>query len=379
MTYEIISIMPLHLTSPFCYIAAIMLGACVGSFLNVVIYRLPLDLSINNPRRSFCPNCKKEIPAWRNIPILSWLMLQGKCADCRTKIPIRYWLVEIGTAILFGASWYFFAPMIAIALWILIALLIVISLIDIDHMIIPISLTSFGAIAGLIFSSINPKMSAISELSNYLVWWQGLLDSILGWVLGFFGLWAVVLIGKIFLGKKKAVFDQAVDWKLCDATSDEAPITLLLDGEEICWWDLFFRKSDELMLSCDSIFLNGELCANGVLRIRKYEVTMPDGKIISLEKITSLSGSANKAVIPREVMGMGDPHLLGMIGAFIGGSGVLFVLCASCFYALIYALIDRIGLGKPLPYGPFLALGAITWVFGGWELWAMYLRFTSIG
>ena len=59
-----------------------MMGAGIGSFLNVVIYRLPLGISVNNPRRSFCPACKKQIPWYRNIPLLSWLQLRGKCAEC---------------------------------------------------------------------------------------------------------------------------------------------------------------------------------------------------------------------------------------------------------------------------------------------------------
>ena len=82
--------------------------------------------------------------------------------------------------------------------------------------------------------------------------------------------------------------------------------------------------------------------------------------------------SATRATIPREAMGMGDPHLLGMIGAFLGGPAVLFSVCASAFYALGAALLGRVGFGKPLPFGPFLALAALTWLFGGWRVWDLY-------
>ena len=72
---------------------------------------------------------------------------------------------------------------------------------------------------------------------------------------------------------------------------------------------------------------------------------------------------------------MGDVHLLGMIGAFFGWTGVFFSLFAASVFAIIAAVIGRIGFGKQLPFGPFLAMGAVTWVFGGWRIWAWYLDF----
>src|SRR6266581_1272974 len=80
-----------------------VLGAAIGSFLNVCIYRLPRDLSINRPRRSFCPNCKTPIPGHQNIPLISWLLLCGRCANCGSKIAFRYFAVELLTALLFLA------------------------------------------------------------------------------------------------------------------------------------------------------------------------------------------------------------------------------------------------------------------------------------
>jgi leader peptidase (prepilin peptidase)/N-methyltransferase len=77
------------------------MGTGIGSFLNVVIYRLPLGMSVNKPRRSFCPICKNQLSLWQNLPIVSWLCLRGKCGHCGAPIPFRYIAVEIVTAALF--------------------------------------------------------------------------------------------------------------------------------------------------------------------------------------------------------------------------------------------------------------------------------------
>src|SRR5262245_40832353 len=78
-----------------------LLGLCVGSFLNVVLYRLPLGLSITRPARSFCPNCRKQIAGYDNLPVLSWLLLRGRCRSCRAPISSRYPLVEAVTGLCF--------------------------------------------------------------------------------------------------------------------------------------------------------------------------------------------------------------------------------------------------------------------------------------
>lgn len=81
-------------------ILAGLFGLLIGSFLNVCIYRLPLDLSVVRPR-SFCPACEKPVAAWDNIPVLSWIILGGRCRQCRSRISLRYPAVELLTAALF--------------------------------------------------------------------------------------------------------------------------------------------------------------------------------------------------------------------------------------------------------------------------------------
>ena len=77
-----------------------LIGICVGSFLNVVIYRLPIEMSILSPR-SFCPKCKNKIKWYFNFPILSWIILKAKCNYCSTRISVRYPIVEFITGLLF--------------------------------------------------------------------------------------------------------------------------------------------------------------------------------------------------------------------------------------------------------------------------------------
>src|SRR5207245_9709087 len=86
-------------------IFAFILGACVGSFLNVCIYRLPLNLSGNQPRRSFCPSCKTQTPWHPNLPLVRWLALRGRCATCGARTACRYFAVELLTAFFFRPIW----------------------------------------------------------------------------------------------------------------------------------------------------------------------------------------------------------------------------------------------------------------------------------
>jgi leader peptidase (prepilin peptidase) / N-methyltransferase len=363
----------LDFSSPLWYLPATALGACVGSFLNVVIHRLPLGLSVNHPKRSFCPLCRKDIAWWHNIPLISWIYLRGRCASCKAPIPFRYWLVECLTALLFAACWHQFGVIAAPALFLFCALLVAITFIDAAHQIIPLALTTIGSVAALVFSSFHTSILELATTHGAdSPWWGGLRDSALGWVLGFFGLWAVVLLGKLAFGKKIISFEKSTAWEIIDATHDDEPLLFRCDGEDIPWHDLFYRKSDQLILECTEIHVDATPRGSGTLTIRAEQITLPDGSTLSLEKIRTLSGNATRATIPREAMGMGDPHLLGMIGAFLGSPAVLFTVCASVVYALAAAMLGRIGFGKPLPFGPFLALAALTWLFGGWNLWQMY-------
>lgn len=127
-----------------------VLGALVGSFLNVVIARLPYGESIVTPR-SRCPACATPIPGWWNIPILSWVLLRGRCRSCKAGISVRYPIVELLTAVLYVACLARFGPSLAlVAALILTSGLVAITFIDIDHWEIPDQISIPGIVIGLV-------------------------------------------------------------------------------------------------------------------------------------------------------------------------------------------------------------------------------------
>lgn len=356
-------------------VPAFLFGACIGSFLNVVIYRLPLGLSVKRPKRSFCPSCKQPIPIWLNLPLVSWLHLRGKCKACGEPIAFRYFAVELLCALVFTAVWWVFGPsavQVVVFLWVLVAVLIAIAFIDAEHSIIPVGLTWAGSAVGLAACATWPPISAMA--GNVTNWQSAMIQSGIGWTTGFVGLAIVVELGKLAFGKKHYRFENPVAWSLRESTGDDDPMCFIINGEEIPWWDMFNRKSDRLTVEAEDIRVDGQSVGGGTLTIREMDILLPDGTTLRIAKLDALDGTATQAVVPREAMGTGDGHVLGMIGAFFGWQGVLFSLFSGCVFTLAGALIRRIGFGKPLPFGPSLAMGATAWMFGGWKLMAWYIQ-----
>jgi leader peptidase (prepilin peptidase)/N-methyltransferase len=141
---------------------AIVLGLIVGSFLNVVIHRLPLDQSVVRPG-SRCPKCKRSIPWYENIPVLSWLALRAKCGGCKAPIPFRYPFVELLTALLFALTVAMFGLNVTTLLrdlpWV--AALIAVIFIDLDHRIIPDEISLGGLAVGLLTSVLDPRLTVV--------------------------------------------------------------------------------------------------------------------------------------------------------------------------------------------------------------------------
>lgn len=182
----------------FCLGIAIF-GLLMGSFLNVVVYRLPLiidgdchsplgSLSLSFPA-SHCPRCKEPLKYWQNIPVISWLVLRGKCHFCHSPISIKYPLIEILCAVMFwGASSLFPTPLSLFSALLLFWFLLALSLIDLGTLLLPDKLTLPLLWLGLLVHSVSGVVS--------------LQDALYGAVLGYLVLWILYWAIKILTGKE---------------------------------------------------------------------------------------------------------------------------------------------------------------------------------
>ena len=368
---------------------AFYFGAGIGSFLNVVIYRLPLGISVNNPRRSFCVSCKKMIPWYENLPLISWLLLRGKCSSCGSRIAFRYFFVELLTACLFYAVFLKFhgpwelisqwGPTVLI-FWVFTALLIAGTFIDIDHFLLPHEITIGGLFAGLLGSYIVPQIMDETERSH------GIVMSFTSACIGLGLLWSIVEMGKLAFGRIKRSFDKPEPWSITQAKDDEPPIFKVADLE-LTWDDIFMRSTDRLVIENTALTINDREFQDAHLEVRSDNLRVtPQGaplEQINLEGVKVLKGLTTALVIPREAMGFGDVLLLAMIGSFLGWKAVLFTVVAASVIGTLFAVVPRL-IGKTewtakIPFGPYLAAGAMIWLFRGAEILEWYMNHVRHG
>ena len=178
----------------FVYILSLIFGAIIGSFLNVCIYRIPENVSLWWPP-STCPKCKTRIKFYDNIPVLSYLILRGKCRNCKAKISIQYPIIEALTSLLTLLVVY----TLGLTYWTAVALLvtyslIVLSMIDFRLYIIPDRFSIGLTVLGLSVFFINPAFTGNLKLQ--------FIQCLAGGLVGFFGLWGLAVIGSIIFKKE---------------------------------------------------------------------------------------------------------------------------------------------------------------------------------
>ncbi len=344
-------------------------GSMVGSFLNVCIYRLPRDLSVVHPP-SHCPHCSYQIPFYLNIPILTWLMLGGKCANCGARISPQYLIVETLTGLMFLGTWARFGDLdnlgssllVTLVFCILMAGLLVATWVDFEHYIIPDSITLGGIVAGFFLSFAVPQV----HFTDGRI--EALKDSLIGIVFGWGLLYAVLRLGKMAFGQKRIRLPEGTRLHFSETGITQSGS----DEPETPYQDLFFRESDKLRMKArtvelpDRCFFETEVVLQPtLLKIGNEE--MDPSTVPSMEVVTE------EVIQPQEAMGFGDVKFMGAIGAFLGWKGVLFCITVSSvlgsIVGILLILIRRREWSSRIPFGPYIAAAAVLFLFGG-RAWA---------
>jgi leader peptidase (prepilin peptidase) / N-methyltransferase len=356
---EVWAAVPFHLWS----IMIFALGCMVGSFLNVCIYRMPIGLSVISPP-SHCPNCKHSIPWHLNVPLVTWLVLRGKCSNCKTSISPRYFGVELITGLAFLASWLAVgraSPLLALAYCLILAGFIVASFIDFEHFIIPDEITLGGIAVGFLCSIGVPALHKVD--SRMLA----MKESVLGILIGAGVVYLILRVGKMLFGKQQLELQPGSRIVFTDTA-------LVLPERSIPYEDLFYRKSDTITFEAKVVELIDRCYKTVRIRLSPEKLEIDD-ESLDPEQVPHLEAVTDRMVLPREAMGLGDVKFMAAIGAFLGWKATLFSLMVSSVIGaavgLALILLRRQEWSARLPYGPYIALAAIIWMFGGDKLLAL--------
>jgi leader peptidase (prepilin peptidase)/N-methyltransferase len=361
-------------------------GCCVGSFLNVVVYRLPRDKSITTPP-SACPVCGKNIRFYDNIPLVSWLVLGGKCRHCKAPISLRYFVIELLTGLVFiglfilyfraglrrgletplNGGWFVYLLHI-----ILLSALIAASAIDLERWVIPLSICWFVTAAGLIGSTLGVYVIDLARISGYLLLPSAsasVSSLAAGAAIGLaisLGLLATGLIKRSYETDDASAYQNEQQATGCESRINHRlemcreiifllPIIICSAAAYVVtreipsvrsWW-LNFSQVPVIAGFFGSLF--GYFVGCGVVWATRILGTLGFGK---------------------EAMGLGDVHLMGAAGAVIGPIFVVVAFFVAPFFGLAWAasqmLFKKI---RQIPYSPFLSLGILTvmilhdWIF----------------
>ena len=341
------------------------LGCIVGSFLNVCIYRLPLGMSIITPR-SHCPYCKYSIPWYLNIPLVTWLALRGRCKNCGAPISARYFVVELLTGVAFLSCWLAFGdaghPLpsmpVAFVYAVFLAGLIAATFIDFEHFIIPDEITFGGMVVGFAASFFLPSLHDASTLI------VGMRRSFTGAIVGAAIIYGILRLGKWLFGRQRVKLPMETKIVFTDTS-------VHLPDKEIPYDELFYRRSDVIVLHARTIELVDRGYQDVLVRLSPSALEIGEEKM-NPNDVPCLEAVSAEIVLPREAMGLGDVKFLGAIGAFLGWQGVMFSLMLSSMIGAVAGVtliaMRRREWSSRMPYGPYIALAAAIWIFGGKKL-----------
>ena len=337
-----------------------VLGCIIGSFLNVCIHRMPAGESIVSPP-SHCPHCRYSIPWYLNIPLVTWVYLGGKCRNCGAPISFRYFLVELLTGVEFLACWLAFgrySPGVALIAGILIAGLIVSTFIDFEHFIIPDEITIGGMAAGLVFSLLVPKLQGQASRMG------AMKMSLLGMAVGAGVVYAILRLGKLLFGRQRIPLPAGSRVVFTETA-------VHVGDKEIPFGDIFYRKSDTIVLQARKVELVDRCYKDALIQLSPSKLKI-GAEELDPEAVLYLEAEGDEIVVPREARGLGDVKFMAAIGAFLGWPAVLFSLMVSSIIGAVVG-VALIALRKRewssrLPYGPYIAMAAVIWIFFGAQL-----------
>jgi leader peptidase (prepilin peptidase)/N-methyltransferase len=342
------------------------LGSIVGSLLNVCIHRMPRGESIVWPP-SHCPHCHYAIPWYLNVPLVTWVYLRGKCAQCGAAISVRYFLVELLTGGVFLSCWLMYgerSALLALAYCLLLSGFIVATFIDLEHLIIPDEITLGGTVVGFLCSAAVPALHAVSAPA------PALKRSLIGIAVGAGLIYGILRMAKFFFGRYKLFLEP--DTKVYFTETG-----LQLPAEEIPYEEMFYRKSDVIALDAKTVELVDRCYASVRVRLSPSVLRIGDDHF-NPEEILHLEAVTDQISVPREAMGLADVKFMAAIGAFLGWQSVIFTFMLSCVLGSIIGLtmiaLKKQAQSKPIPYGPYIAMAATVWIFGGNKLFDWYVR-----
>jgi leader peptidase (prepilin peptidase)/N-methyltransferase len=334
-------------------------GSVVGSFLNVCIHRMPLGLSVVSPP-SHCPHCKYSIPWFLNVPLVTWLALRGKCRNCGATISPRYFLVELLTGVAFLGCWLAFggtSVALALVYCLVLAGMIAATFIDFEHFIIPDEITLGGVAAGFVLSMLLPEIHGEAKVTG------GMMKSLLGIGAGAGLVYFILRLGKVMFGRHK--IELPPDTRIVFSET-----AVHLPDRDIPYEEIFYRRSDVIQMRVRRLELVDRGYQDVTVRLALLAKRLEIGDDrFDPEQCLHMEVVASELVLPREAMGLGDVKFMAAIGAFLGWQATIFSLMVSSLIGSVVG-VTLIVLGRRewssrLPYGPYIALAAVVWMFAG--------------
>jgi len=369
------------------------IGCCVGSFLNVVICRLPRDKSLVRPPSS-CPSCGKHIQFYDNIPLVSWLLLSGKCRYCKASISPRYFVIELLTGLVYVGTYaiYFHSglrhgiPAFLTGGWVLYLIsvilfssLIACSAIDLEMWIIPLSICWFATAAGLLGGAIAPLLIHPATIRYYflLPTTTDLIfvnhTTVASLVTG-----ATIGLGISMLLLVTGILKRSYDSSEVRSSSENPSSSEGLDGSaELPQAEEKFNDRFEMfrevlfLLPIIVCALAASQIVNRCPALHKWWLVFSQRFVVE-GFMGSLAGYFVGCTIVwatrifgtlafgREAMGLGDVHLMGAAGTVIGPLFIVIAFFVAPFFGLVWAAAQMFSKKtRQIPYGPFLSIGIV--------------------